>query len=52
MMAITDLDANSVDQGPETGSLPLANRAPNHVSRGETGREHLRLATLSGNRNW
>jgi hypothetical protein len=30
---------NAVDQSPETGPLPLANRAPNHVSRGERGRD-------------
>jgi hypothetical protein len=45
-MAIADLDANLVDQGPETGSLPLANRAPNHVSRGETGKGYLRWRFL------
>jgi hypothetical protein len=27
---------NSVDQSPETGAVPLANRAPNHLSRSET----------------
>jgi hypothetical protein len=46
VMAIADLDANLVDQGPETGSLPLANRAPNHVSRGETGKGYLRWRFL------
>ena len=29
---------NSVDHSPKTGPVPLANRAPNHVSRGERRR--------------
>jgi hypothetical protein len=35
---------NSVDQSPETGAVPLANRAPNRVSRGETGTGTFALA--------
>jgi hypothetical protein len=42
---------NSVDQIPETGAVPLADQTPNHLSRGETGRD-ICVGALSGNRNW
>jgi hypothetical protein len=39
---------NSVDQSPATGAVTLANRAPNHLSRGETGRGILPIRYRRG----
>jgi hypothetical protein len=49
--APVNLDTECGGSKPITGTVPLANRAPNHVSQGERRRENW-VGALSVNRNW